>query len=320
MLNTPIQYFPVSSSPFEFKTGLRTIKAGSNPEDKIFQFDTEWKQYRQVKMASRAERMDKYVCRHLLSPATEVRAISYLLNQLTHEYPEQFEVTHLQNNPIFYCHLSGEQLHFDQSLRLINNNNYNNTLDALCCQVQEDIAIIEQHNQKDLISYLHLCMPNHWAAENKIGQSFLGAHQPVPKMDRIYQQSHKVIEALIRKGPFERFAWGIATDKQLNHHPIAPHDIEQAEWDGRKFDCKNPELYLRIERQTIIGLPKVRAFIFTIRTYHRAVTNLTRDELTLLKHAILTMPDLVKAYKGLQDKSEVICDCIERRMYQQYAD
>ena len=311
MTNTPLQYFPVSSNPFEFKSGLRVIKSGSNAEDKIFQIDTEWQQYRQAKMAAHAERLDKYVCSQQLSSAAESRATLYILNQLTREHPEQFKLAQAQINARLHCHLSGEQLHFDQSLQLISNNKYQNALDALSCQVQEDIAIIERHKQKDFISFLHLCLPNHWAAEDKLGQSIIDAHLPVPKMDKINQQTPKLINALIHKGPFERFTWGIATDKRLNHHPIAPDGIEQAEWQGRKFDPDKPELYLRIERQTTTGLAEVNAFIFTIRTYHRSVKNLTSDELAILKHAILTMPDTVKVYKGLHRQSEEICSYLE---------
>ena len=312
MIDTPLQYFPVSSNLFEFRTGLRTITPGSNVQDKIFQIDTEWQRYRQAKLTARAERLDKYVCSHLLSLATESHATSFILNQLTHEYPEQFELTDLQNGVVLNCRFSGEKLQFDQSLRLINNNKYQNALDALCCHVQEDIAIVEQPKQKDFISYLHLCLPNHWSAEEKIGQSFIDAHLPVPEMGKINQQAPKLIESLIHKGSYERFTWGIATDKRLNHHPVAPDGIEQAEWEGRKFNPDKSELFLHIERQTTTGLPEVSAFIFTIRTYHRAVKNLTKSELTNLKLAILTMPDTVKTYKGIHKQSEEICDYLNQ--------
>lgn len=311
MTDAPLQYFPVSSNPFEFKAGLRVIKPGSKAEDNLFQIDTEWQQYRQAKMAARAERLDKYVCSHRLSPATESRAALYILHQLTREHPEQFESIHSQSNVRLHCRLSGEQLQFDQALRLTDNNKYQNSLDALCCQVQEDVAIVERPEQRDFISYLHLCLPNHWAAEDKIGQSFIDAHLPVPEMVKINHQAPKLIETLVHKGSYERFTWGIATDRRLNHHPIAPDGIGQNEWQGRKFAPGNPELNLRIERQTTTGLPEVGAFIFTIRTYHRAVKDLTRDELIILKHAILTMPDAVKAYKGLHGQSEEICDYLD---------
>jgi hypothetical protein len=42
------------------------------------------------------------------------------------------------------------------------------------------------------------------------------------------------------------------------------------------------------------------------------VRNLASDELTILKHAILTMPDTVKAYKGLHRQSEEICEYLDR--------
>ena len=100
MVNAPLQYFPVSSNPFEFRTGLRVISPGNKTADKIFQVDTEWQRYRQAKMTARAERLDKYVCSHQLSPATESHATSFILNQLTHEYPEQFVFTKQRHTPL----------------------------------------------------------------------------------------------------------------------------------------------------------------------------------------------------------------------------
>ena len=312
MSDAPLQYFPVSPKPFEFQAGLRAIKSGGKPEDKIFQIDNEWQAYRRAKMTARAERLDKYVCRYQLSPAAESYATLYLLNQLRREYPEHFELTRSETSASIHCRLSGDRLHFDQSLQLIDNDEYQNALDALCCQVQEDLAIVEWREQKDFISHLHLCLPNHWAAEEKIGRSFIDAHLPVPEMEKINQQAPRLVETLIRKGPFERFTWGVSTDRRLNHHPTAPKGIDRTEWQGRRFDPDNPELYLRIERQTTIGLPKVSAFIFTIRTYHRAVDALTREELTILKRAVQTMPESVKAYKGLVKQDEEICRHLDR--------
>ena len=121
----PTVIFPIeitgTSNSFDFKTGLRAIKPGDNANEKIFQIDNEWQQYRHAKMIARAERLDKYVCSHQLGPATESRATLYIVNQLTHEHPEQFELTQSRNNIRLHCRLSGEQLDFDQSLQLINN-------------------------------------------------------------------------------------------------------------------------------------------------------------------------------------------------------
>jgi hypothetical protein len=112
----------------------------------------------------------------------------------------------------------------------------------------------------------------------------------------------KMLESLVQKGPFTRFAWGIATDNRLNHHPIAPPDWDAKDWQGRTIGLHNPELYVRVERQNLIGLSAVNAFIFTIRTYFYPVADLTRMEQKALLGAVESMSEKALAYKGLTGK------------------
>ncbi len=85
-------------------------------------------------------------------------------------------------------------------------------------------------------------------------------------MEKITQRAVQLLNSLVNKGPFVRFAWGLATDRYLNHHPIAPEGKNTRFWEGRRFDPDNPELYLRVERQVTHGFPEIDAFMFTIRT------------------------------------------------------
>jgi hypothetical protein len=89
-----------------------------------------------------------------------------------------------------------------------------------------------------------------------------------------------------------RFAWGVTFDDELNHHPRLPRPA---------FDPQHPRAFLRVERQTICGLPSVGASLFTIRTYLYDLDTLRRDPATRdpIIAALRTMPVESLAYKGI---------------------
>jgi hypothetical protein len=309
-----ICYFPISAKPFEFTAGLKALpKSPSDARQRVLQIDRNWSHYRAAKRQSRAECLRKYVCCQGGGEAAISATVLCLLQHLSGDYPSLF---HLETGPQearLECRLSGETLIFDQQLRLQATVNaadappYVDAIDALCCQIQEDIAVVELVGGVDAITYLHLCLPNHWAAAEKIGRSFVAAHGPVPAMRRISQQAPRLIATLAHKGPYERFTWGLATDSRLNHHPEPPSGWPSAAWQGRRFDPNAAELYLRIERQVTVPLVHTPAFLFTIRTYLRDVATLTGEECARLSFALQTMPAEVAVYKGLAtDKAAIL--------------
>jgi hypothetical protein len=165
-------------------------------------------------------------------------------------------------------------------------------LDALALTVQEDLAVIQRDGDRHWLAAIHLCFPNHWAAEDKIGQPVAAIHAPVAGIEPINRQADKLVDAMIHATTgFVRFAWGIATDTELNHHPANPR--------GRQFDRKNPRAFLRIERQTIWGFPEVDASLFTIRTYFEDLAELPVAQRAKVITAIESMTPAQLAYKGL---------------------
>ncbi|MEE8428728.1 MAG: heme-dependent oxidative N-demethylase subunit alpha family protein [Gammaproteobacteria bacterium] len=96
----------------------------------------------------------------------------------------------------------------------------------------------------------------------------------------------RLVQSMINKGPFVRFAWRIATDTRLNHHPAPPAVQNVFDWRGRRFQTDNPKLFLRVERQTINRLPDVDAALFTIRTYFMDIKGLQPGQLDKLRLAL----------------------------------
>jgi hypothetical protein len=166
--------------------------------------------------------------------------------------------------------------------------------------VQEDLALVcRRPDGTDWLAAVHLCSPNHWAAGEKVGRTFAQVHAPVAGMAPFNQRSADLVKAMIERGPYVRFAWGLGTDARLNHHPEPPPGIPPEDWQGRRFDPGHPRLFVRLERQVLWGFPQQEAALFTIRSYFRDCAQLTPEERGQLRLALLSMTPETLAYKGL---------------------
>ncbi len=189
-----------------------------------------------------------------------------------------------------------------QFLNICANHSYANT-EELTLNTQEDFAIIKG----DKAVAISLCFPNHWDPREKISKNFNDIHIPVADFGPIAKNAQRLCRSMIERGPFKRYAWGLATDTRLNHHPEAPKDILEKNWQGRYFinDGKH-QLYMRIEKQHMVGLPKLDSFLFTIKTYFLNVSQIPVGELILLRDAIASMTAETMTYKGiLNNKDEI---------------
>jgi len=314
-------YFPLEKGHYQVAPGLHafgTDFGNSNADRLIFQFDDNFERYRQTKLSARSEALEKYYCKEEFDSQRMSIIIRFIIQQLSHESPDLFSYQDQNNQHCLHCELTGETLMFDPQYKLSGNQSdsigYVDSLDALAMQVQEDLALLEITNDgHDRIIALHLCFPNHWAAKDKIGKSFLASHTPVPGMGKINQRAEQLLNSLLNKGPYVRFAWGLATDKYLNHHPIAPEGIDKNLWLGRRFDPTNPHLYLRVERQVIHGFPSINTFLFTIRTYFYDVATLKQSPTKhqALQSALQSMSAATLRYKGLAESLPLILDWLE---------
>lgn len=326
VLPPPASYFPLTRGRYEVAAGLTRLGTdlGNGAADGlIFQFDRDWAHYRAAKLASRAESRAKYVCRAEFPLAIEREALRMVIQRLVLEHPLNFAQTPRAGNGCeLHCALTGDVLTFNRLMELDAvrygapvDPPYGDGWDALACQVQEDLALDQvMDDGSDRLVALHICLPNHWAPEEKIARPFAVVHEPVPNFDRLGRQSAAMLRAVLDNGPFVRFAWGLATDTRLNHHPLAPPQIAYGEtWRGRRFNPATPELFMRIERQTTWALSLSRAFIFTIRTYFRDVLTLTPAQRMMLTDAVDSMDIAAQRYKGLLESRADILTFLKNR-------
>jgi hypothetical protein len=305
-LPPPARYFPMAGGRYEIKPGLfRFGKSFGNGEAdaRVFQFDRELARYRQTRLAARRQRLGKYFQVSQLSEDVARAAGEFMVARLASEWGDWFVMEGIGPRRRLICRLTGEVLEFDEQMRLVGGEfgvepPYQCALDALASQTQEDIAIISAQAGRHWVSALHLCFPNHWSAEEKIGGTFVDIHRPVAGIEPVNARADELVRVMMeaREG-LVRFAWGIATDDQLNHHPRP----EPGEEPGRAFDPKSPRAFLRIERQTIWGLAEVEAAIFTIRTYLLDCATLSAAERADVIAAVESMTRESLRYKGLAE-------------------
>lgn len=319
-LSKPARYFPIDKGVYEVGPGLKNLGTSfgnGNLDSNVFQLDSDFFKYRENKNRCRGERLTKYYCESAYAPEVRRAVNQWVIERLLKEHPHFFHYEErTEGGGKLTCLLTDEILEFDSEYELSrvseNAPAYASAFDALCSQVQEDVAVMSTSKSSgtqgdvphDWLSAIHLCSPSHWGAEDKIGKNFFTIHQPIPGIDKMNQAAGALIDASIRKGPYTRFVWGFGTDARLNHHPVPPLGFDAKLWKGRSFDRSRPgcsPFILRVERQVIIGLPRVHAFVFTIRVsfIDGEAIRANPKEHALLRSGLLSMNADQLKYKGL---------------------
>lgn len=274
------RHLPFLNGVYTTAPGLTALRS----DQKIFDVDEHYQEYIQNKNRCRAEDLSKYYCEHNFSDRTSRAVTDFIFSRLHSEHPGLLD--------------------FDRDT-------YPSLFDAVCSHLQEDVAVVQLEGERDWLAAIHLCSPNHWDPRTKIGRPFNEIHTPVPGIERTVKNYNVMLKMIVDKEPFTRFAWGIATDNRLNHHPEPPVGYDSTEWRGRRVADQKTEFFVRVERQNLIGLKEVNAFIFTIRTYFYKVTSLSKEERTALKTAVKSMTAESLEYKGMTGLKGVLIDQLD---------
>lgn len=308
-------YFPLAHGRYDVAAGLKLL--GDKPH---FEIDAHYGAYLAAKAASWKDDPAKY---HLESgfDAGLHRAIAeFAMQALEATYPGYFTLE-AGERAVFHNHLLGLSATIDlEALRVTAISRSAARLPGgeaiyaecdlvgasaftyLALQTQEDWAVTatDPQTKAEWLGALSISFPNHWRPEEKIGRSFAAVHEPVAGIAPLVKAAPALIETMIHKGPWERFAWGVATDTVLNHHPDNPDDPARTLSDYAPT-AAGAGTYLRIERQTLKGFSAHHGALFTIRTYFTPVSEVAKDPARrqALASAIRGMSDASLAYKGL---------------------
>jgi dimethylamine monooxygenase subunit A len=295
---------PFDKGVYEVGPLLRPLGAA----DAVFEVDEDFMRFREEKLRSLTTHPTRYVCEHRLLPEQRSRAVRFVVERLLQDEAPYFEWNPERRS--LKAQLTGETLHFDETWNLLDFSTSTDVktsdpLVALALQIPEDFSIWTCDEADDWMAYVSVCLPNHWAPEDKIGRNFFAVHEPVAESAPMLRSSKQLVQGMIQRGPFVRFAWGVATDTTLNHHPLEPV--------GRRFDSARPELYVRVERQTLHGFPRENFSFFTIRSSFENVADLaqTPELRDALKNALLSMTPASLVYKGLSESLDSILNWLD---------
>ncbi|MCW3109666.1 MAG: hypothetical protein JWQ09_4172 [Segetibacter sp.] len=308
-----MKYLPFLDGKYSVAPALLPVKKIDIPANKyVFEIDESYQEYLDNKQSCREENIHKYYIEKNLSAETVASVNQYIVQQLVKEYPAYFHLKQEDGDCyILINQLQNISLRWKEDWIQVENHPYLSLFDALANQVQEDFAICQLQGDKDWMAAIHICSPNHWEPAKKAGLPFDAIHAIVPGMEKGMSHYFKMLQSVVNKGPFIRFAWGISTDNRLNHHPVPAAGADAEIWKGRKIQ-EGCELYLRVEKQSLIGLPENDAFFFTIRTYFYRINELEQHEKAALKAAIDTMSEQSLAYKGLEGKVEIFKKMVDK--------
>jgi dimethylamine monooxygenase subunit A len=173
-------------------------------------------------------------------------------------------------------------------------------LDALALSCQEDIVIMRGVAETAHAEALSVSFPSGWDPREKLAENFERIHEPIADNARLLKASANTMKALLTKGPFIRFSWGLTINPSLDNNPRSPKPEPLQAW------LENPsELvkhsYLRMERQTTYPMPDLERGLFSIRVYViPLLERLERDpslRSRLAKFVASVKPEVL-AYKG----------------------
>jgi hypothetical protein len=306
-----LPYFPIESDDFVMSM------ARALPVDCLIEVDpASYREELALKDAILAED-HRYYCQ--APPETEPLAwesIELLLPNMAHHHPQHFALHRDGDRWVWENRLLGATVALTlgdpATLPLP-------PLDWLGRQMQEDLLLLAEDAERGTpLVAGHLCFASGWSLDEKMGQSFLAIHAPVPVFaERIGRPADLLMQRLKVGHPTGRVGWALTTDPGLNHAPCLADRWRRAD---REVTAANAgeRCYLRLERQTFSRLPRTRAVLFTIHTYVAPVaaalaTPDGADRARRLAGSIRTMPPTLKGYKKLAAYRDQLLAYLDKR-------
>jgi len=180
-----------------------------------------------------------------------------------------------------------------------------------CLAFVEDLAVID--GQTACIPWLAVCLPSHWAPEEKIGQHFAEVHAPVADNQLLITASDHLARLVTGSDRWVRWVWNITSHAQLDAHPARlPKHGWPADADAEQLAAM---AFLRTERQTFIPLTSHRQAVFTIQVESQPLAQAITEPANArrLHDALQSMSAAVLTYRNLTEARERLLSWLHAR-------
>lgn len=181
----------------------------------------------------------------------------------------------------------------------------------LCLAFAEDFAVIDGATAR--IPWLAVCLPSHWAPEEKIGRHFAEVHAPVADNRLIVGAADHLARLVTGTERWERFVWTITRHPRLHAHPA---HTDPRPWPADATADQIAALaFFRTEHQTFIPLPEARQAVFTIHVERAPLAQAidTPARAATVHDALASMSDAVLGYRSLAPVRERLLAWLAQR-------
>lgn len=177
---------------------------------------------------------------------------------------------------------------------------------------EEDFAVLD--GAAGRLLWLCVCVPSHWAPEDKVGLPLAAVHAPVADNALLLAASQQLAQLVTGADAYERFVWTVTPSGRYDQHPRR-HVREP--WpvalDDETFAAR---CFLRAERQTFIPVGDgSRQAVFTIRVMLQPLAEAaaTAADARRLHDSIASMSPAVLEYKSLAGGREPLLRWLAKR-------
>lgn len=166
-----------------------------------------------------------------------------------------------------------------------------------CLAFAEDFAVIDGETAR--IPWLAVCLPSHWAPEDKIGRHFAEVHEPVADSQLLITASDHLARLVTGSDRWQRQVWTITRHPSLHAHPAR---LDPAGWPA-DVDANGlaAQAWFRTEWQTFIPLAAHRQAVFTIHVDLQPLAQAINEPARARRvhDALQSMSATVLAYRSL---------------------
>ena len=285
---------PFGPGPFRMAMGLQA----RHPDD-LLEIDA-------LYPAEMAERRDLLATRHVdvfaAEPGTDnarAEVLDLLVSLLPRRYPDWFT----RDGNTLHNHLTGEAWNLA--------NPPHDALELAGRLVQEDLCIIDVTGPAPVLAAAILCAPSRWRLAEKIGRPLAVVHENVPLYaDRLSSAVDRFMGALREGKMAERLNWSVVDDGalfQTSGKYRTAHDAAITPANAAT------SLFVRVERQTLVRLPRSQSVLFAIHVHSYPLARVLSvpGAAADLAAAVSALPDELSTYKSLPAFRTALLACLE---------
>ncbi len=167
---------------------------------------------------------------------------------------------------------------------------------------EPDFVLLSLGDSGPVVEGGAVCFPTGWSLREKLGNSLLETHGPVPRLNA--ELAARIETALRKLAPgtaWERDNWGLARTPELNRHPwrnLRPLDAT----------ITPEEVWIRVERQILFKLPTTGGVLFGIRIALTPLGEILADRAACaaLHQTLASMSPDAAEYKNLTTAKPIL--------------